>query len=127
MAIQMTEPTTQVPVPLRDQVRAAIARAWDKGAGSGALPADPDRGSGEIEVSRPSNAEHGDFATNLALRLARPLKMPPPAIAHVIVGALNAERAGNPASPIASASVAGPGFVNLRVTDRALESLPVEF
>ncbi|HVE26116.1 MAG TPA: arginine--tRNA ligase, partial [Sporichthya sp.] len=119
----MTEPTTQVPVPLRDQVRAAIARAWDKGAGSGALPADPDRGSGEIEVSRPSNAEHGDFATNLALRLARPLKMPPPAIAHVIVGALNAERAGNPASPIASASVAGPGFVNLRVTDRALESL----
>ena len=123
MAIQMTEPTTQVPVPLRDQVRAAIARAWDKGAGSGALPADPDRGSGEIEVSRPSNAEHGDFATNLALRLARPLKMPPPAIAHVIVGALNAERAGNPASPIASASVAGPGFVNLRVTDRALESL----
>jgi len=123
MAIEMTEPRTQLPVPLRDQVRAAIARAWDKGAGSGALPADPDKGSGEIEVSRPSNAEHGDFATNLALRLARPLKMPPPAIAHVIVGALNAERAANPDSPIASASVAGPGFVNLTVTDRALEDL----
>ena len=111
------------PVPLRDQVRAAIARAWDKGAGSGALPADPERGSGEIVVDRPGNPEHGDFATNLALRLAKPLKMAPPAIAHILVGALNAERAANQGSPIASAAVAGPGFVNLRVTDRALEEL----
>jgi arginyl-tRNA synthetase len=119
----MTQPTSAIPVPLRDQVRAAIARAWDKGAGSGALPADPERGSGEIDVKRPGNPDHGDFATNLALQLARPLKMAPPAIAHVLVGALNAERATNPGSPIASATVAGPGFVNLRVTDRALEEL----
>ncbi len=119
----MSEPATPLPIPLRDQVRAAIARAWDKGAGSGALPADPERGAGEIEVSRPSNPDHGDFATNLALRLAKPLQMAPPAIAHVIVGALNAEREANPGSPIASASVAGPGFVNLRVTDGALEAL----
>ena len=119
----MTEPTSPVPVPLRDQVRAAIARAWDKGAGSGALPADPERGSGEIVVDRPSNPDHGDFATNLALRLAKPLQMAPPAIAHVLVGALNAERSTNPTSPIASATVAGPGFVNLRVTDGAIEAL----
>jgi arginyl-tRNA synthetase len=119
----MTEPTSPVPVPLRDQVRAAIARAWDKGAGSGALPADPERGSGEIVVDRPGNPDHGDFATNLALRLAKPLQMAPTAIAHVLVGALNAERSSNPSSPIVSATVAGPGFVNLRVTDGAIEAL----
>jgi arginyl-tRNA synthetase len=57
-------------IPLRDQVRAAIARAWDRGVGSGALPRDPEAGAGAIVVDRPGNPEHGDFATNLALRLA---------------------------------------------------------
>ncbi|HLX34711.1 MAG TPA: arginine--tRNA ligase [Candidatus Limnocylindrales bacterium] len=109
------------PAPLRDQVRAAIARAWDRGVGSGALPRDEGAGGGEIAVDRPSNREHGDFATNLALRLARPLKMPPPAIASVLAGALNADRERHPDTPIAGASVAGPGFVNIRVTDAALE------
>src|SRR5206468_7474482 len=112
------DPAPAIALPLRDQMRAAIARAWDKGTGSGALPPDPGRGAGGIEVARPSNAEHGDFSTNLALRLAKPLAMAPAAIAHVLAGALNAERDANPASPVASASVAGPGFVNLRATDR---------
>src|SRR5689334_11135265 len=66
--------TDQLPIPLRDQVRAAIARAWDRGVGSGALPHDPEAGAGAIAVDRPSNPEHGDFATNLALRLAKPLR-----------------------------------------------------
>src|SRR5947208_7533444 len=110
-------------IPLRDQVRAAIARAWDRGVGSGALPRDAEAGAGAIAVDRPGNPEHGDFATNLALRLARPLKMRPPAIAAVLVGALNAEREARPDSPIAGASVAGPGFVNIRITEAALEGV----
>jgi arginyl-tRNA synthetase len=109
------------PIPVRDQVRAAIARAWDRGVGSGALPVDPDAGAGGIAVDRPGNPDHGDFATNLALRLAKPLKMPPPAIASVLAGALGAQRETDPDSVIASASVAGPGFVNIRITDAALE------
>jgi len=115
--------TDQPPIPLRDQVRAAIARAWDKGVGSGALPRDPEAGSGAIAVDRPANPDHGDFATNLALRLAKPLKMAPPAIAAVLVGALEAQRATIPDSPIAGATAAGPGFVNIRVTEAALERL----
>jgi arginyl-tRNA synthetase len=110
-------------IPLRDQVRAAIARAWDRGVGSGALPRDAEAGTGVIAVDRPGKPEHGDFATNLALRLARPLKLPPPTIAAVLAGALNAEREARPDSPIAGATVAGPGFVNITVTDAALEGL----
>ena len=108
-------------IPLRDQVRAAIARAWDRGVGSGALPRDPEAGAGVIGVDRPGKPEHGDFATNLALRLAKPLGMPPPAIAAVLAGALNFQRDSDSASVIASATVAGPGFLNITVTDAALE------
>jgi arginyl-tRNA synthetase len=118
--------TTSAPaprIPLRDEVRAAIARAWDRGVGSGALPRDEESGSGAIVVDRPANPEHGDFATNLALRLAKPLRMAPPAIAAVLVGALDAQRLSDPESPIAGATVAGPGFVNIRVTDAAIERL----
>jgi arginyl-tRNA synthetase len=114
-------PTTPpAPPPLRDQVRAAVARAWDRAVAAGVLPAEPRDGSGEIEVSRPTNPDHGDFATNLALRLARPLHMAPAAIAAALADAATAEIAGNPSSPIAGASVAGPGFMNLRVADPAL-------
>ncbi|HYN69476.1 MAG TPA: arginine--tRNA ligase, partial [Candidatus Eisenbacteria bacterium] len=93
-------------------------------------------------MSRPANPDHGDFATNVALRLARPLGMKPTAIAGAIVEAIQAEQepvgsskavtrdratasrsAASLESPIASASVAGPGFINVRVTDRALESV----
>jgi len=123
----MTDPEPAPPpapsIPLRDQVRAAIARAWDRGVGSGALPRDEESGSGAIAVDRPTNPEHGDFATNLALRLAKPLRMAPPAIAAVLVGALDAQRLSDPESPIAGAAVAGPGFVNIRVTDAAIERL----
>jgi arginyl-tRNA synthetase len=110
-------------IPLRDQVRAAIARAWDRGVGAGALPRDPDAGVGAIAVDRPANPEHGDFATNLALRLAKPLNMPPPAIAATLAGALEEQRDTQPDSVIASATVAGPGFLNIRVTDAAIETL----
>jgi len=110
-------------IPLRDQVRAAIARAWDRGVGAGALPRDEAAGAGAIEVDRPGNPDHGDFATNLALRLAKPLNMAPPAIAAVLAGALQAQREADPGSVVASATVAGPGFLNIRVTDAALEGL----
>ena len=97
----------------------------------------------DIDVARPANAEHGDFATNVALRLARPLHMAPAAIATAIVEAIQSApaQAGAPdpassdvapasgdltESPIASVSVAGPGFINVRVTDRALEQLIVQ-
>jgi arginyl-tRNA synthetase len=101
---------------LRDSVAAALSRAWQRALGDGSLPAEAALNV-DFEVSRPANPDHGDFATNVALRLARPLGMAPAAIARSIVDAIQSE------PPIASASVAGPGFINVRVTDRAHEAL----
>ncbi len=101
---------------LREQVRRAIRQALDDAVRAGSLPAaDAPRG---VEIQRPANAEHGDFATNVALQLARPLRMPPPAIAAAI-----AERLGSAGGVVGAADAAGPGFVNVRVSDPALEAV----
>jgi arginyl-tRNA synthetase len=106
---------------VRARVREAIERAWTAATSAGALPGAPeDQPLPPVEVERPAKAEHGDVATNLAMKLARPLRRPPLAIAEAIAGALGAS-ASDPDSPIASAVVAPPGFINLRLSDGVLE------
>jgi arginyl-tRNA synthetase len=107
---------------LRAEARDAVRRGFEQAIESGALPDVAEARAAGIEVSRPANAEHGDLATNLALRLARPLRMAPPAIAAALVQAIAGEARGGP-SVIASAEAAGPGFVNLRYSQSALEAL----
>src|SRR5512145_2027659 len=63
-----------------------------------------------IEVSRPQLAEHGDFASNIALQLASRLKKSPRQIADALVAALNESQTKD---VIARAEAAGPGFVNV--------------
>ena len=63
----------------------------------------------EARLERPADPAHGDYATAAALQLAKPLRSAPRQIAEKI-----AERIDSPF--IASAEVAGPGFVNLRAT-----------
>ena len=58
-------------------------------------------------VERPKNRDHGDYATNVAMTLAKPAHTPP----RVIGEMLAAQLALSPA--VASAEVAGPGFVNI--------------
>ncbi|MBA3877985.1 MAG: arginine--tRNA ligase, partial [Anaerolinea sp.] len=107
---------------LRDHARAAVAAAWRRATEAGALPALPEGATAvTVEIERPANPEHGDLATNLALRLARPLRMAPAAIAAVLADTVET----GPGTPIAAASVAGPGFLNLRLADSALEDLLV--
>lgn len=66
----------------------------------------PDLADLNIVLERPKSAEHGDFATNLALVLAKPLKQNPRVIATQIIDAL-------PASDyIAKTEIAGAGFIN---------------
>ena len=60
-------------------------------------------------MERPRNPEHGDYATNVALRTAKKAGVPPRDLAGWLAEAL-AGRDG-----IASAEVAGPGFINLRL------------
>ena len=62
-----------------------------------------------VTVERPRNPEHGDYATNLALQVAKKVGANPRELAGWLAEALAA------ADGIASAEVAGPGFVNLRL------------
>ena len=62
-----------------------------------------------VAVERPRNPEHGDYATNLALQLGKKVGVSPRELAGWLAAALTA------ADGIASAEVAGPGFVNLRI------------
>ena len=103
--------------------RAAIERAWVEAARSGTLPAGPDGVDVPVEVERPAKPEHGDLATSLPLRLARPLRMAPASIAAALVEALQVSIGTDRQSPFASAAVAGPGFINLRLADPVLEVL----
>ena len=102
---------------LRAAARAAVSSALGHAIEAGRLPDVPEARDVAVEVSRPANPEHGDLATNVALRLAKPLRMAPPAIASAIAGSMALDGA------IASAEAAGPGFVNLRFADAALEAV----
>ena len=64
----------------------------------------------EIVLERPRNPEHGDFASNVAMTLAKPLRRAPRQIAEELVQRLDVAGAG-----IRSAEVAGPGFINFRL------------
>ena len=60
-------------------------------------------------VERPKNPEHGDYATNVAMQLAKAAKTNP----RVIAAALADQLAGTPG--IAGVEIAGPGFLNIRI------------
>jgi arginyl-tRNA synthetase len=118
----------QVAAPIRTQVREAVGRAWDRAIADGSLPPLPeDAARPAVEVEHPADASHGDFASNLAMKLARPYRMAPLAIAEALRTAITDLAADDPTStPIASAEVAPPGFLNLRLTDRTLEVVVAE-
>ncbi|HJQ27876.1 MAG TPA: arginine--tRNA ligase [Rubrobacter sp.] len=66
-----------------------------------------------IHVERPNDPSHGDFATNVALANARVLRRNPREVAESLVGVLDADF-------VREAEVAGPGFVNFRLSSEAL-------
>jgi len=94
---------------VRSTVRVLFQTAVDQVKREGPLPAVPD----SIPVERPKRPEHGDYATNVALALARISGKQPRALAEIIVERLRA--AGG--ADISEVSVAGPGFINLRLSD----------
>ena len=67
----------------------------------------------EVRMERPKNRDHGDYATNVALALAKPAGLPPRDIATLLVEGLAA------VPGIATAEIAGPGFVNIRLESAA--------
>jgi arginyl-tRNA synthetase len=71
----------------------------------------------EPVIERPRDPSHGDWASNLAMMLARPLKKKPAEIAKDLIAAMNLEDAG-----VAEATIAGPGFINFRIASGSLAS-----
>ncbi|HJS10388.1 arginine--tRNA ligase [Sphingopyxis sp.] len=86
-----------------------IGAALDALAARDALPAGLDRSA--ISVEPPRDPAHGDVATNAAMVLAKPAGMNPRALADLLVAELGA------LGEVTEASVAGPGFINLRLVD----------
>ncbi len=117
-------PPTPDPTPdptLRGHLRLAVARAWAAAIASGALPALDPADAPDVRVERPANPDHGDAATNLAMRLAKPYRRPPLEIARILADGLAAEAATTPGTtPVGTVDVAPPGFINVRYADRAL-------
>lgn len=77
----------------------------------GVLTAGVDRRN--VTVEPPRDASHGDLATNAAMVLAKPAGMNPRALAEALSAKLGA------LDEVASVDVAGPGFINLRLTQEA--------
>lgn len=91
------------PADLADLLRSTATTVLDeRGLDTSALPA-------VVTVERPRNPEHGDYATNVALQVAKKVGVAPRDLAGWLVEALVSNAA------IAGAEIAGPGFVNLRI------------
>ncbi|QXV61952.1 arginine--tRNA ligase [Amycolatopsis sp. TNS106] len=91
------------PAALADLVRnSAVQVLTARGLDDSVLPE-------KVTIERPRNPEHGDYATNLALQVAKKAGMKPRDFADALAEALAAT------DGIDSAEVAGPGFLNLRL------------
>jgi arginyl-tRNA synthetase len=100
---------------LDDRVRDALRTVLDALARAGELGADGARAieQGGWYVERPKRVEHGDLSTNVALALSKAARKSPRVLAERIVGALAQS------DVVASADVAGPGFINVRLRSAA--------
>jgi arginyl-tRNA synthetase len=103
----MTAAVLAVQHDLAGLFRAALLRAVD----AGELALEPEA-IPEPSLERPRLPEHGDWATNVALVLAKAAKAPPRAVAEAMVAHLEAP------DWVAGVEVAGPGFVNVRLDQR---------
>ncbi len=75
----------------------------------------------EVHLERPRDPEHGEWATNVALTLAGRLRRAPRHIAEDIRSRLDLDAAG-----VTAVEVAGPGFLNFRLSDGAVASVLVD-
>jgi arginyl-tRNA synthetase len=92
------------PFVIRDELLGALRDAL----GAAGFP-EPSDG---VALTPPKDSGHGDFTTNVALQLAKPVGMAPRDVAAKIVVALDAARPAH----LERAEIAGPGFINLHLS-----------
>ena len=88
---------------MKHRIAQLVGQAVETAQRQGALPPGP---VPNVEVEHPQNAEHGDFATSLPLRLARAARMDPMAIAQRLVPLIPAD------DSVQRVWAAAPGFIN---------------
>ena len=81
-------------------ISAAIGAAIERGDLVGTIPA-------TIPLERPKNRDHGDYATSVALQLAKPAGMSPRAVAELLQSSLLS------LPDVTAVEIAGPGFINI--------------
>ena len=99
-------------------IRTSVIETLDAMVAEGLLPNGLSWGS--VAVEPPRDAAHGDMATNAAMLLAKPAGQAPRAIAEVLADRLTSD------PRIATAEVAGPGFLNLRLVPEVWHDVVAE-
>lgn len=102
---------------LREQVEEVVDAALSAAVADGSLPLEEVPAAA---LERPRDAANGDWASTVALRAAKAAHMKPRDVAEVVVSHLPKNNL------IASTEIAGPGFVNIRLTNAALASVIAE-
>src|SRR5215204_3489542 len=104
---------------ITDSLRALVHAAIDSAQNDGSLPPFE---LPNIDIQRPKQADHGDYSTNVAMvaaaavRRIDPTKANPRQIAQSIVDHLP------PSDLLGGTELAGPGFINLRLSDQWLQA-----
>jgi arginyl-tRNA synthetase len=93
---------------LSADIQAAVAAAFSQGLIEGSAPE-------SITLERPKNRDHGDYATSIALQLAKAAGKNPREIATIVQGAISA------IAGVTKVEIAGPGFINITL-DRASQA-----
>ena len=98
---------------MKDTIRQLIQQAITQLVNEGVLP---EGLSPAIQVENSRDKTHGDFASNIAMMLAKPAGMKPRDLAEKIIAALPADE------NVTKAEIAGPGFINFFQNTQALAS-----
>lgn len=101
------------PAQLAAALRAALLNAVEDGT----LALDPAQVPAQVHLERPRQREHGDWATNVALQLAKPAGTNPRALATDLAARLSSTPG------VAAVEIAGPGFLNIRLDTAAAGEL----
>ena len=103
---------------IQDDLAAALMRSLAAAVSAGSLPTGlvlPD----SITLERPKNRDHGDYATSIALALAKSAGLNPRDVAQIIISQLESDSFIK--ASVSALDIAGPGFINITL-DRASQA-----
>ena len=93
---------------IEERLAALVGEAVSAAVGAGALEIEEKPG---VIIERPREEAHGDWASNIALVLAKPARRPPREVAETIIAHLGKS------DYLAGVEIAGPGFINFRLSE----------